>query len=478
MHASLEPDTSQERDRLLAEQHAARRRRQTKLLARLDCFSAAQPDELYRLAAVCTFRIFPTGAEIISEGASGEFLYVVLHGALRLTLHDRQGAETLIGVLSRGDCFGEGPLFGDLFRGMTVASETAVYLLQIPLAPMRELLSAAPGLVAGLRQIYRHRLEDRTLARVPLFSSLSPLDRSQLAGLLEPRHIARGDYILRHGSPGDGLYLIESGQVSVERSGRVLAHINDGDFVGEMSLLTGEPHNADIRALTPTDVLILPVAAFHQLLADRPTIAEQLRAVATQRRRTNAQAGQDHEVSERLEQIVGRGLLRGARLLVRDPALCIEGCRLCETACTTRHGHPRIAVAGLAVGALAVTDTCRQCRVGAECIEVCPEQALQWSNHGAVVVTDACTGCGKCVEACPYDAVKLVDLPVPRQPTSLSTVWHALTHLRQPLIPLTNARPQRADKCDLCEGHADLACVSACPAGALKLVDVEEMFPL
>ena len=39
-----------------------------------------------------------------------------------------------------------------------------------------------------------------------------------------------------------------------------------------------------------------------------------------------------------------------------------------------------------------VTTSCRQCRVGAECAEACPEDALKWDASGALKVTGACTG--------------------------------------------------------------------------------------
>ncbi len=44
------------------------------------------------------------------------------------------------------------------------------------------------------------------------------------------------------------------------------------------------------------------------------------------------------------------------------------------------------------------------------------------------------------------------------------------------LEPL-NTEP-RANKCDLCHSHNDMACLSACPTGSLRLIPVEELFPL
>ena len=461
-----------------AQQYEEQRRRQAAALAQLDCLQGVPSPDLLRLAHLCTLRAFIAGTCIWNERAPGEFLYLVLRGTISLTLHDRAGHKVLIGVLNRGDCFGEGPLFGDLFRGATVQAETTCYLLQLPLEEVRGVLAEAPELTAVLRAIYRRHLVESALGRVPLFSQLSPLERAGVARPLRRQHYPRGAAIIREGAPGDALYVIESGQVVVEQAGQPIAHLDEGDFFGEMSLLTEKPHNADIRALTPVEVLALPAEEFSLLLHQQPALAAQLHEVVAQRRSTGTAVRRDNARATNITAVVERGLRRGTHLLVRDQKLCVDGCRICEDACATRHGQARLRVDGVTVNGLDVAEACRQCRVGAECVEVCPVDAIQWNDQGALLIADACTGCGACIEACPYDAVSLVDRD--QAGTSpLWSLWNQLKQLRRPSIPLTPVQPQRrADKCDLCHGYDDLACVSACPTGALRLVPVEELFPI
>jgi Fe-S-cluster-containing hydrogenase component 2 len=68
----------------------------------------------------------------------------------------------------------------------------------------------------------------------------------------------------------------------------------------------------------------------------------------------------------------------------------------------------------------------------------------------------------------------------PPHQSPLWGLWQRLQRWRMPVIPLEtdHQTQQRANKCDLCHGYNDLACVSACPTGALRLVSVEEVFPL
>ncbi|HNP71973.1 MAG TPA: cyclic nucleotide-binding domain-containing protein [Kouleothrix sp.] len=480
MGASLEHqrqhDLTQAHAQALARQHEQRSLRQVAALAQLDCLRGVAPEHLAQIAAMSALRAFVPGTVILHERAPCEFVYLILRGTVSLALHDRGGQKVLIGILNRGDCFGEGPLFGDLFRGASVTAETICYLLQIPRSQLRTLLPEAPELAQALRSIYRHRLVESTLGQVPLFSRLSPFERSRLAALLQPEHYPRGATIIREGEPGQALYVIEEGQVVVAQGEQTIAHLDEGNFFGEMALLDKLPHNADVRALTPVEVLALPAADFAELLRQQPALLVQLKDVANQRRADNAAIRTNHERTQELNAAIQRGLLRGTHVLVRDPARCVEGCRLCEEACAARFGATRITFNGVMLHNLDVTNSCRQCRVGAECVEACPENAIQWNDNGALVVTDQCTGCGACVPACPYDAVQLVaDKGAHSSP--LWALWRQIKHLRHPTIPLQASQPpQRANKCDLCHGHSDMACVSACPTGALRLMPVEELF--
>ena len=466
-------------NKTLTEQQEERRRQQVAVLAQLDCLHNVPSLALLRLASLCTLRAFVPGSLIINERIAGAFMYLILRGTVSLTLHDRAGHEVLIGVLNRGDCFGEGPLFGDLFRGATAQAETVCYLLQLPLAEMRLLLAETPELATALRVTYRHRLAEGTLGRVPLLSALLPLERTRIAALLQPQHHERGALIIQQGSSGDALYLIESGQVVVEQDEHALAYLDEGDFFGEMSLLTNQPHNANIRAISPVDILALPATEFTRLLDQQPELAAQLHEVVERRRASSKNMQSDQIRSQELATAVERGVLRGARLIIRDPHLCPDGCHICEDACASRYGYTRIHTNGVLIDGLDVTDTCRQCRVGAECVEACPEDAIKWNDRGALIITDRCNGCGACVPACPYDAVQRIPHASANGDGPLWSLWGKLKRMKAGTIPLEPIQPTyRANKCDLCHGYDDMACISACPTGALKLVPVEEMFPL
>jgi small-conductance mechanosensitive channel/CRP-like cAMP-binding protein len=123
----------------------------------------------------------------------------------------------------------------------------------------------------------------RSLARVELFAVLEPEDRDELASRLSRHDFARGETIIEQGKPGDSLFLIAGGEVGVflkaEGGERRLATLRAGDFVGEASLLTGEPRSATCVAESDVVCHVVTHAVLEELLHRKPALAEGLSQV-------------------------------------------------------------------------------------------------------------------------------------------------------------------------------------------------------
>jgi hypothetical protein len=126
------------------------------------------------------------------------------------------------------------------------------------------------------------------LQRIALFADLSEEERLELAEALHHAPFAPNEVLTREGAEAHHLYMVDSGRVSV-RVGppgheQEVAQLHDGEFFGEMSLLTGEKRSATIVALTDTQCYRLDAKAFRRVLARRPDLAEKVASELAERR--------------------------------------------------------------------------------------------------------------------------------------------------------------------------------------------------
>jgi len=93
----------------------------------------------------------------------------------------------------------------------------------------------------------------RILGNIPFFASLSDQDREGLSKLLRRVTLEKQQVLFRQGDEGTALYIILDGQIRISVSRRTetvtLAILGPGEFLGEMSLLDGQPHSADATAI-------------------------------------------------------------------------------------------------------------------------------------------------------------------------------------------------------------------------------------
>lgn len=131
----------------------------------------------------------------------------------------------------------------------------------------------------------RARVDGALLAAIPLLDGTSEATREELTAWFATERFEGGREIFRQGDPGDRLYIIAHGTVEVlhEESRQVLAELTDGDYFGEMALLSDEPRNATLRALGPCLCLTLQRDQFHQLMAREPLLREKIEQVAAAR---------------------------------------------------------------------------------------------------------------------------------------------------------------------------------------------------
>lgn len=110
------------------------------------------------------------------------------------------------------------------------------------------------------------------LLQSPAFDRIPPGNIGQIFAVMQPVEIDAGATIITAGEPGDYYYVITEGRVAIERAREPGAtelpplEIGVGRGFGEEALVSGNPRNATLRALTRCSLMRLSAADFTRLL--------------------------------------------------------------------------------------------------------------------------------------------------------------------------------------------------------------------
>jgi CRP-like cAMP-binding protein len=132
------------------------------------------------------------------------------------------------------------------------------------------------------------RLWANVLREVPIFSGVKARDLRKVAALGKIRRFHDGRTIMRAGEPGQAMYVILEGAVSVRPPGRRPVKVGIGGFVGELALLDDGPRTATVVALGPVIALCVLGGVFRRLLRAEPSIAVSIAEELARRLRSTA----------------------------------------------------------------------------------------------------------------------------------------------------------------------------------------------
>jgi len=233
---------------------------------------------------------------VVRSAAPGELLcrqhqvdtrvYILVIGEVEVR-DVAEGEGTVLARLGRGELFGEISALFRLPRISAVRVSRPSVLLEIPGDILEKVISGRAELYHAVIQRYQQRITETALRSVSLFRRV-PVDR--LAALTEHSSligIPAGEAIIREGEPGDAIYVIIYGTARVTHhvNGEAfnLALLRSGDYLGEWSVLTGEPRTATVTAVTRVDAIRVDCQPFLQFVGDNPQIRDQLDTTAFNR---------------------------------------------------------------------------------------------------------------------------------------------------------------------------------------------------
>lgn len=126
----------------------------------------------------------------------------------------------------------------------------------------------------------------RLLRGIPLFADLEQEELMTVLRMARPLQCTAGDVLCKQGDPGDCMYVIQAGQVSVvvrSADGKAIpvATLKAGDLIGEMTLVDDAPRSADCVAASVVRLFRIDRAQFEVMRGElHPAAFKILRRIA------------------------------------------------------------------------------------------------------------------------------------------------------------------------------------------------------
>ena len=97
-----------------------------------------------------------------------------------------------------------------------------------------------------------------------------------------------GDAVFAEGEPGDCMYVVKSGAVSLQQGGKELEEVGPGTIFGEMALIDLGPRSASAVAVTDCELVSIDKRRFWFLVQETPYFAETVMRIMAERLRRRA----------------------------------------------------------------------------------------------------------------------------------------------------------------------------------------------
>ncbi len=126
------------------------------------------------------------------------------------------------------------------------------------------------------------------LKKIYIFSDLQVRELAAISSVAVERDYPKDEVVVREDEPGDTMFLIVSGEVSVIRNHgteqeTLIATISEDDYFGEMALFEDKPRSATVKTNTDAKLLVLGKLEFEEIMREFPQISINICSVFSQR---------------------------------------------------------------------------------------------------------------------------------------------------------------------------------------------------
>jgi len=221
-------------------------------------FRRLNKEQIEKLIDAMARRNYPKGAEIISEGADGVNMYILVNGEVRIM----RGKEQVCN-LHPGCLFGEMAILYNCKRTASVIASDNITAWSIDRSVFK--------MVVKVTGEQKNREKYDLLASIKALSGLSERRLWRIADCLEEEVFEPSSRIIKQGTIGDAFYVIRAGNVkvtvdSVNEGEKQVATKTRGEFFGEVALMKEDLRTANVYAVDTVACYVLERKAFTRLI--------------------------------------------------------------------------------------------------------------------------------------------------------------------------------------------------------------------
>jgi CRP-like cAMP-binding protein len=120
--------------------------------------------------------------------------------------------------------------------------------------------------------VLRKNAKVELIKRVPLFSHCSKKELGLVAQIADEIDLPEGKTLMREGDRGREFFVLVEGNADVRKGNRKVNTMADGDFFGEIALVSQRPRTATVTTTSPVRALVVTEQSFRSLLGRAPEV--------------------------------------------------------------------------------------------------------------------------------------------------------------------------------------------------------------
>lgn len=233
-------------------------------------FGIVPKDTFEKIVDAMFAKHIAAGENVIVQGDVGDYFYIVKSGDFDIFVQKGKDPPKKVFQAGVGFAFGELALLYNAPRSATITAtcESEVWCLD---------RTAFRNLVVRSSEAQFRTYVD-FLTRVDVLHTLDENERAALAEVMEEEEFEDDEAIVEQGEKDDKMFILRSGKavacIKGEQGEVEVMHYSDGDYFGEIALLSGEPRKASVYALGRCVCLYITRPTFLRVLGPLQSLLE------------------------------------------------------------------------------------------------------------------------------------------------------------------------------------------------------------